>query len=647
MLPTPRRLLASFSLACVFATSGARAELPADCPGLGAALVEHSCFHSTYGPFATRLATPGANVSSATQNLDPVHTEFRVGLVGSQSSVTYAPTRSGAFSIFLGARVPLSVRDESGTDVAELAVFDAGSDCQALPISHVFELEGGTRYQLLFGPTSSEHVVVVVEYVDDFLIENGRDADADGYGNPADVVVSSCVPPAGYVQNASDCDDLEPLVHPAAEERCGDDLDQNCNGLEDDTGLSCSMGVGACRAEGALACAEGTAQCSAVALESSFEICNGVDDDCNGAIDESPNLCPDEDRPTCVRDQLGAFCGCLLDLDCGPLDSGRTCDSTTRRCVDGCSSEPGRNGCPEGTVCDEGRPPRGACRPEKAAEDAGAAGADGGPELPTLPGAGGEAGEPSNESSERLTSTEGCSCRTVSGGAHPRAGYALLALVAGAALRRFARRSQGSWRLWGACRGLPLLLMAGCGGVSLREIEQDDADAQQVDGDGGGELPGSDGGEAGAAGEPCEPELDEELVEHACSHTTLGPHTTVAALSSATSAPPSVSAVQTAFRVDLFEAGARLSYEPAREGVHVLFTDREVSWRVWDAKSSEVAGRAIGVAGCSSIATGYEVTLSAHAPYALEIRDQPPQRFTLFIEHEGTFGKGAVRRDCE
>jgi hypothetical protein len=74
MLPFPRRLIASLALGSTFVPTAARAELPEDCPGLGAALVDHSCFHSTHGPFATRLASPGTVLTADTPNLDPVHT---------------------------------------------------------------------------------------------------------------------------------------------------------------------------------------------------------------------------------------------------------------------------------------------------------------------------------------------------------------------------------------------------------------------------------------------------------------------------------------------------------------------------------------------------------------------------------------------
>ena len=59
-----------------------------------------------------------------------------------------------------------------------------------------------------------------------------RDFDADGYGNPA-VTTQACAKPSGYVTNGSDCDDNAASVHPGATEIC-DGLDNNCNGSVDE-----------------------------------------------------------------------------------------------------------------------------------------------------------------------------------------------------------------------------------------------------------------------------------------------------------------------------------------------------------------------------------------------------------------------------
>ncbi|HEX4824929.1 MAG TPA: MopE-related protein [Candidatus Polarisedimenticolaceae bacterium] len=61
-----------------------------------------------------------------------------------------------------------------------------------------------------------------------------RDADGDGYGDPG-VSMPSCdgTPPAGYVADATDCNDAAANTHPGAAEVC-DGVDNNCDGVIDE-----------------------------------------------------------------------------------------------------------------------------------------------------------------------------------------------------------------------------------------------------------------------------------------------------------------------------------------------------------------------------------------------------------------------------
>lgn len=59
-----------------------------------------------------------------------------------------------------------------------------------------------------------------------------RDADGDGYGTTLSTT-QACQPPAGYVTSSSDCNDSNASVNPAASEVC-DGVDQNCNGNVDE-----------------------------------------------------------------------------------------------------------------------------------------------------------------------------------------------------------------------------------------------------------------------------------------------------------------------------------------------------------------------------------------------------------------------------
>ncbi|MFA6160560.1 MAG: putative metal-binding motif-containing protein [Patescibacteria group bacterium] len=61
-----------------------------------------------------------------------------------------------------------------------------------------------------------------------------KDADADGYGNAADCLYNQATQPSGYVGNGNDCDDTRHDVNPSMNEICSNGLDDNCNGQIDE-----------------------------------------------------------------------------------------------------------------------------------------------------------------------------------------------------------------------------------------------------------------------------------------------------------------------------------------------------------------------------------------------------------------------------
>jgi hypothetical protein len=114
------------------------------------------------------------------------------------------------------------------------------------------------------------------------------DLDDDGFGD-ANIETESCRQPDGYVSNAADCDDGSADVSPIAPELCNQ-MDDNCSGVIDDgPRMACALGE---TVECATECGTvGSAECTLECLVGPecvppIEACNFVDDDCDGVTDE-------------------------------------------------------------------------------------------------------------------------------------------------------------------------------------------------------------------------------------------------------------------------------------------------------------------------------------------------------------------------
>ena len=129
-----------------------------------------------------------------------------------------------------------------------------------------------------------------------------QDADGDGFGDPG-VQISDCNQPAGFVTDDRDCNDGDAAINPAATEVC-DGADNDCDDAVDEPdaadaltwyqdgdgdgfGDANSTTPGCTQPAGFVAdnqdCDDGNASVNPAALE----ICNSIDDDCNGSIDEN------------------------------------------------------------------------------------------------------------------------------------------------------------------------------------------------------------------------------------------------------------------------------------------------------------------------------------------------------------------------
>jgi hypothetical protein len=109
------------------------------------------------------------------------------------------------------------------------------------------------------------------------------DADGDGHGVAGGQTIMDCAPQKGFGVGTDDCDDTKNFVYPGAPELCNY-IDDNCNGrIDEDARIAC--GTGWCRRLGA-GC--GSTQCTPGLPRP--EICNAFDDDCDGVDDNGTDL---------------------------------------------------------------------------------------------------------------------------------------------------------------------------------------------------------------------------------------------------------------------------------------------------------------------------------------------------------------------
>ncbi|MGH9868293.1 MAG: MopE-related protein, partial [Candidatus Polarisedimenticolia bacterium] len=125
-----------------------------------------------------------------------------------------------------------------------------------------------------------------------------------------------------------------------------DGLDNDCNGTTDNgftLGETCSAGVGACQAAGVTVCSGDGAgtTCNAVPGTPSAETCDGLDNDCNGTIDNGfvlgasctagTGACEAAGVTVCSGDGSGTMCSAVPGTPstetCDGLDND--CDGTT------------------------------------------------------------------------------------------------------------------------------------------------------------------------------------------------------------------------------------------------------------------------------------------------------------------------------
>lgn len=147
------------------------------------------------------------------------------------------------------------------------------------------------------------------------------DADGDGFGNSS-YTQPACSQPQGYSSNDQDCNDNDTTINPSATEQ-PNGIDDDCDGIVDDNTVNYDDDLdGFTENDGD--CDDGNPMVNPAQVET----INAVDDDCNGLIDDQTTLYDDDgdgfsenqgdcdDMNIAVAPNLTEICGNGVDDNC-------------------------------------------------------------------------------------------------------------------------------------------------------------------------------------------------------------------------------------------------------------------------------------------------------------------------------------------
>jgi len=295
--------------------------------------------------------------------------------------------------------------------------------------------------------------------------------DCPDFGNACTLSVGECAANGKYICSAPGtkvCDAKPAAPNP---ELC-DTLDNDCDGFTDEAfpelGDTCTVGVGECEASGLYICnaAQTGTDCDATPGTPSAELCDGLDNNCDGDIDEAfagagesctvgVGSCAVIGKTVCTSD------GSALECDATPGAPGdEVCGNSLDEDCDGMLD----NGC-NGT---------GGASSSTSSSGSGGEGA----------GSGSSSGSGGDNASNDSSADAGCSCTTAPQPLSPWPPLTLVALAAGWALRR--RNRKGRARAWwrAAAPFCVMLLLLACGDGSGNETSSSSSSSSSSSGTG-------------------------------------------------------------------------------------------------------------------------------------------------------------------